>query len=315
MVKRSEILVADTRDNTLDWIKGLLIACVVVGHVGRCGFAEDALDKIVLRGIYSFHMPLFMFLCGYFFKVTSAQDIFVKTWKRLLLPYCVASVIFAALSMMQDKTLFAAVRGFALGRDNAALWFLYALAFVRLVVALGLAVKQKLPGLFIPSCVALYAIGVASPIRCEPWILFYFWIGFAFSFARASLPSGWLGLAGFAAFMFIGHPWYSELGWQTILLSLCAFMALKAIANYAVNIRGVNIFSSLGKHTMVILIFHPIFLGLVKYMQSFILHVDASGIGYFVLSTAFAIVGCLLLERLLIKLNLNFLFGIKKEVV
>lgn len=49
------------RNNTIDIAKGFLIICVILGHL-----LLDTLNENVVRYvIYSFHMPLFMFLSGY----------------------------------------------------------------------------------------------------------------------------------------------------------------------------------------------------------------------------------------------------------
>ena len=53
------------RDNSIDSLKFLLICTVVLGHVIMAlggGKAEMAMFNF----IYSFHMPLFVFLSGYF---------------------------------------------------------------------------------------------------------------------------------------------------------------------------------------------------------------------------------------------------------
>lgn len=45
-----------------DTLKGILIVLVVLGHTGT------ALGEKILSVIYSFHMPLFLFISGYFSK-------------------------------------------------------------------------------------------------------------------------------------------------------------------------------------------------------------------------------------------------------
>ena len=50
------------RDAMLDWVKGVLIVYVVLGHTMRVGDCVELLDKIVLKGIYGFHMPFVMAL-------------------------------------------------------------------------------------------------------------------------------------------------------------------------------------------------------------------------------------------------------------
>lgn len=66
-------------------MKGIAILCVILGHIPNA--PESKL-------IYSFHMPLFFIVAGYFFKPDNKYKArFIKDTKRLLLPYY--AVIFA----------------------------------------------------------------------------------------------------------------------------------------------------------------------------------------------------------------------------
>lgn len=80
------------RDLSLDYIKGILILFVVYGHClywldgNRNSFNYYFLPKI----IYSFHMPLFIFLSGYFFSAKINANIYSTTtekFKRLIIPH------------------------------------------------------------------------------------------------------------------------------------------------------------------------------------------------------------------------------------
>lgn len=66
------------RDTSFDSIKFVLIALVVLGHtmhVDLSGF-----NGKVFSFIYSFHMPAFAIISGYFFKVKGNKDF----WKSIL---------------------------------------------------------------------------------------------------------------------------------------------------------------------------------------------------------------------------------------
>ena len=54
---------AEDRIAYLDLVKFTAMLLVCVGH---CYVMEQALESSVRAVIYSFHMPLFMLLCGYF---------------------------------------------------------------------------------------------------------------------------------------------------------------------------------------------------------------------------------------------------------
>lgn len=70
------------RDNAIDIAKGIGILLVIIGHTGGL-----PAHSTVHHFIYSFHMPLFFILGGYFFKPSSVNMHIRKDAKRLLLPY------------------------------------------------------------------------------------------------------------------------------------------------------------------------------------------------------------------------------------
>ncbi len=54
------------RDSYWDVVKGVLILLVILGHVIQYGVGGDFWHHLVFRSIYTFHMPLFMLVSGYF---------------------------------------------------------------------------------------------------------------------------------------------------------------------------------------------------------------------------------------------------------
>lgn len=79
------------RNLQLDALKGFAILLVVLGHSIQW-HVKDFDNNILFRIIYSFHMPLFMFISGYLaFGRIKAFDIryIYKKFKGLIIP-CVA---------------------------------------------------------------------------------------------------------------------------------------------------------------------------------------------------------------------------------
>lgn len=78
------------RDYSIDILKGIGILTVILGH---CLTWPSNVNNF----IYSFHMPLFFLVSGYFFKKTASWKLFIKDFKRLVLPYLwVSAIIFIA---------------------------------------------------------------------------------------------------------------------------------------------------------------------------------------------------------------------------
>lgn len=88
----------NNRNSTIDVMKGIGIICVVIGH---SSFTADSIVKF----IYSWHMPLFFILSGYFYKECEISDRFRKDLRILMWPYIFA-VISIAIVALVEKSLF-----------------------------------------------------------------------------------------------------------------------------------------------------------------------------------------------------------------
>ena len=78
----------------IDTVKGIGIICVMFGHLGI---------EIVDRIVFTFHMPLFFLISGYFLNVNLRLWEFVKEKaKRLLIPYYVTGSIICLLLILAD---------------------------------------------------------------------------------------------------------------------------------------------------------------------------------------------------------------------
>lgn len=68
-IERNDMLMdkkIENRSENIDVIKGEGILLVVVGHIIQYVICkENAFNNVIFSVIYSFHMPLFMFVSGY----------------------------------------------------------------------------------------------------------------------------------------------------------------------------------------------------------------------------------------------------------
>ena len=135
----------NVRDNRFDILKGILIILVVLGHALQYGFGSSWMDSgafmedKLFQGIYSFHMPLFMLISGYFFRHTNIRPFGKVLWSKcvsLLIPW---AVFFILLSSATIAGVFKSA-GFVEGISKTVhlalnfMWFLPALFFNVLVV-------------------------------------------------------------------------------------------------------------------------------------------------------------------------------------
>lgn len=113
------------RDYSFDFIKGLLIYLVIYGHVLYAWGGS----QIIYVVIYSFHMPLFIFISGYFARRTLSLpigDCVKRTWDHLLLPAVIwTAVYFFVFHLFANedwpRKIIYSMR---------CVWFLYCLSFL-----------------------------------------------------------------------------------------------------------------------------------------------------------------------------------------
>lgn len=114
-----------TRVQYIDRLKGLAIILVVMGHIFGFSQPEDGINTF----IYTFHMPLFMFLSG---LVISApphlKKVFTK-WKRFLVPFFVVGF---ACTFYRQSTL----NEFFQSGSKGGYWYLWVLAVFYLLLSL-----------------------------------------------------------------------------------------------------------------------------------------------------------------------------------
>ena len=86
----------DTRDYYLDNVKVILIFLVIFGHLVDKFADKNTIYNILYIVIYSFHMPLFIFVSGYFSKNVdkSRENAFVGC----LVPYLIFNTIYLLVS-------------------------------------------------------------------------------------------------------------------------------------------------------------------------------------------------------------------------
>lgn len=82
------------RDITIDTTKAIGIVLMVLGHC--------AIPSLIRNFIFSFHMPLFFILSGYFYKEQSTRVLLEKGYKRLVKPYFVTSIVCIILCFLSQ---------------------------------------------------------------------------------------------------------------------------------------------------------------------------------------------------------------------
>lgn len=91
-----------TRIPYFDNLKFVLICLVIVGHFIEPLYEQSRIIKASYQWIYLFHIPLLVFVAGYFSKPVSDESGYRKIITRLVIPY----FIFETLYTLADYVLF-----------------------------------------------------------------------------------------------------------------------------------------------------------------------------------------------------------------
>ncbi|MBC2315972.1 acyltransferase family protein [Listeria booriae] len=125
----------------IDNLKAYGVILVIIGHsiVQPITYEYSAL---LMKLIYSFHMPLFFFISGFLFSSKARGNYFGRKWKSLLLPYFIFQIIsvlfinafyYVTTGQLERDPISTILSIFYLNGNvgwNAPLWFLIVLAIM-----------------------------------------------------------------------------------------------------------------------------------------------------------------------------------------
>ena len=138
----------------IDISKAICIILVVVGHTLPV-FSPDWYKKMVL-GIYTFHMPLFMFASGYLYALTKKNETYwtflLKKIRRLVIPYLICSFIVITIKLLfqefafvqHPKTLYSFLEILYKPVAGYFLWFVWALWWIFVIIPFFKTKPQRL---------------------------------------------------------------------------------------------------------------------------------------------------------------------------
>ena len=159
----------------LDMVKFLAIWMVCIGH----SYSLVTMDSpsILNRWIYSFHMPLFMLLCGYF-SLNSFQKTFLVFLKQKTIQLLVPTVSITLLTifvcyLMGSPILSIIVKSELIG----GMWFLRTLfcCFVFTYIAKHIGKNDLVTAMGSIVFALLFPHGYFLQFN---WMLIFFWTGF-----------------------------------------------------------------------------------------------------------------------------------------
>lgn len=152
----------------LDFAKFLAITLVCIGHAYYFG---DELQSKIRPIIYSFHMSLFMTMCGFFSHssfLLPFKNFLIKKCKQLLVPSVVGSLLLAAIAY---------ANGGYMCEFYGGVWFLKCLFACYIVVYISKKVIRNEVAACAISSIAMLAIPYGGSLMINYYLLF-FWTGY-----------------------------------------------------------------------------------------------------------------------------------------
>lgn len=181
------------RDSSFDIMKGIAILLVVLGHsvpdqASASGIASYPL-YLMRTIIYSFHMPVFFFVAGYFMHIPLKEGFqkFVKDKSiRLMVPYFTIGLLYFPFKLALSKFANQQINPQDIWKiliginPDGELWFLYCLFFISILnavlvkrVNLGLLIGSLLIGM-LSDVLNIFSIAMVSEIL---YFQFFFILG------------------------------------------------------------------------------------------------------------------------------------------
>lgn len=164
---------------TFDNCKFFLILFVVVGHILEAtDFQSSRFSKTIVTMIYSFHMPLFVFISGYFSKTKYSKKMLMDIVINLLLPYVIFQTIFLIFAELWygETTIYLSYT-----TPFSPLWFIFCLVVWKLLLPIMHKSKLSLPVLFALGILVGYIPRVGDFLKAGNSNVY---IGAAYSLSR-----------------------------------------------------------------------------------------------------------------------------------
>lgn len=263
-----------TRSTYWDTVKAFLIILVVLGHMGT------ALNHGLLSVIYAFHMPLFVFVSGYFSRKRAISE-FSREIKRLIIIYLVFDVLYMGFELISGESLISLTR---LLTPSFAMWYILSLIYWRTILQFlpEKVLNRKLICIVISLVCALIAgfVPVSTQMSFQRTFVFlpFFLMGY---YVRKSTVVEWIRNRNkiLITILFVGlcvvcYMWMQTfyanvsyaLGMKDMLMRLLqmSIAVILCAAMLSVVPERMGHITDLGKVTLLIYLLHPPMVKLAK---------------------------------------------------
>lgn len=303
------------RIEELDWLKCICVLLMVAFHLTLIERMYPDAKNIV----FVFHMPVFLIISGYVTNTEKDTKTFLTQMTTLAVPYIIMEssyIVAASLLPINEHINCLTIRTFLdvlLCHPIGPYWFLQTLVICRITVFMFNKIHwMKNIDILIIYGLAFWGISRLGLMSFTASAFFLVGIAIKSSnihFLRFFQPSVMAIIA--IVFMLLFAPAIDKSapsGLMFIYLTICFLLSLYRFVNGKVKQVALYI----GRNTLAILLFSPIFTFIAKYYQPFIICFDSTGVLFLVLSVAIATVGSLAINQVMItmhqSLSINILY-------
>lgn len=300
------------RNLRMDIARAICIILVVIGHYSPEYSPQWWMD--IRSCIYSFHMPLFMFVSGFVYmryrKSISYADFLKKKIKRLVIPYFVVSAIIISIKLVTEHgayvenpvTPMSYLKMFVHPEAGYFLWFIWALWWMFVIIPL-FKKRMSLYVLFVAS-IAIH-LWINIPTRLFAFnetahMLVYFTGGVLIADLSVVKPeiskllSGKWSLSLLLLFVILYSMKIGGLSVNDMLIAFTGIGAVMFVSNTIVRLNNSNkgIIYDVASASYVIYLFHTTFEGFAKsVIRHFPILIDGGNVLMFSIGAA-VVVGC-----------------------
>ena len=327
----------------LDFIKFVFITLMIAFHLTYIGDTYPVAKQLV----YTFHMPGFLLVSGYLFNVNKSWAAFRKTMLWIFIPYAVMEsgyTVMASLLPIRehiDHLTVGVLIDHIFLHPMGPYWYLhtlmlcgicYYLAFMKLEGRLSSVWKQEKPLLPIKmlSLDNQVLLGRFTLLALFLWLLSYacgllsianaayFLVGAIVRQAvgnfRLAFPARWWTI-GLLVVWCIDPIHYDKASFAGACLVFLVIGSLLWLYQLEIPQPLRDLFLFIGRNTLPLLLFSPIFTILAKFYQPLLLRVEPTGMFFLAVSVVFAIAGSFAITWMMDVTGISKLFFGKKGLI
>lgn len=286
------------RIDEMDWLKFVFILLMIAFHLVYIGDTYP----VAKRFVYTFHMPAFLLISGYMINIRKSSSVFLRSMMWIAVPYLLVEAGYVIMSSILPIREHIDCLNVCVFLDKLLLHPLGPYWYLHTLVLCGVSafVVMHMPHVSRLSCFIVLGL-IYGALSCLLGVLslvngMYFLAGLivrqcGISFLSFFRPSWWslpviLWLASDSSNFDKSLPSGMLLVYLMISLNLVIYPYIRGV-----YVRRCVLY--VGRHTLLLLVFSPVFTILAKFYQPFLLSLEPSGMLFMFVSVAFAVLGSL----------------------